>query len=861
MQNFMTGFLRRKLHEAGFMVEEMTPLVPELHSLIPASLYQKPDHPFFGFARSLRIIANMESLPPQKAKDLVLRDPRILFEIHDMEPGAEIENRQKKIAKADAPAGTEDKKRATVSLDDVLASARATVAKTFERPKTGPVEYGPLAGRDWKSIAKEIAALDGSGQPLTTLRRFFEHHGIYDSMDLEPVLESAKLAYAETGSRRFLKGAVEHGPLKGRKTWPAINVGIARIHRNDPSFPSSVKALLDEHKIGLRKKAEKKKSAAPPPAALSYDDIIASAKETVEETNLRPVTGKVEYGPLKGRNWGKVRIAVYRAARRNAAAPYASLKELLDKNKIYNRPDVAAILESAKETYRGAGSRGVFRGAVEHGPLKGKTTWERIGFHLRKYAEIDPAYTAHSLAAFLNAHGIGLTTSKLKSKLALTPELILEAARLTLQETGEPPAFADGRILHGRLAGLASWRTVNEFLKEYAAGHKDCGYINLRTFLKFHGVEKPFPVADILESARATLRKTGRRPALSTSLIKYGPLKDKTSWRTVDKYIAGHAARADGFAPSLHALLDRHLIHNKGDFPTALIVESALATIGATGRRPTKADGKIEYGPLKGLIRWDTINDKIRAEAAAQDNPEFSSLAGLLDLRGVFTKAAAAPRTRAPRAAKAAKTIARFALDDILASARAFHAREGMRPHRRAGAVEDGPLKGKTRWFDVDLSLREDARENPALACSSLMTLMEHHQIGPQKPARPEKPAAERKARKTASSSIQVLRGYRGGPISAAYVWAAVAYYIGDHAELPDIGNDDTVMGGLRMGHVAQAFKDSAVRDQGYYMPRDAQPAACLKDFMIASKLAEEKDGQLVLGPQWTRLLAEPRNE
>ncbi|MBN8520450.1 MAG: hypothetical protein J0L77_00945 [Alphaproteobacteria bacterium] len=238
----------------------------------------------------------------------------------------------------------------------------------------------------------------------------------------------------------------------------------------------------------------------------------------------------------------------------------------------------------------------------------------------------DVNFPFNSLHAFLYGD------YRLEKKLSLDD--ILDSARATLQAIGRRPKQADKTIEYGILTGRTTWRAVNMAFYEAGNGLEGCGYTSLADFLDRNQIYNPsrLTIEEILDSARATLQETGRRPIITDKTIEYGILTGRTTWTAVDKafYRGGNGLEGCGYT-SLADFLDRNQIYNPSRLTIEEILDSARATLQETGRRPIITDKTIEYGALKGRTTWHAVDKAFYRGGNGLEGCGYASLSDFLD--------------------------------------------------------------------------------------------------------------------------------------------------------------------------------------------------------------------------------------
>ncbi|MBL4589342.1 MAG: hypothetical protein JKY11_04600 [Alphaproteobacteria bacterium] len=190
-------------------------------------------------------------------------------------------------------------------------------AEVWPSTGSGKVQWGPLKGRDWRLIHRDIenGILDESD--ATSLREFLAPYkeiveltvdNVLDmaeiftekSLNIEDILAAAKLyhiEYARWPSCNDYKRIVS-GPLDG-ETWGAVDKQLRDGGRDLPGGQSLAR-LLEDNGLGDH---------------ITTDDIIVAAQQHHNKTGGWPSsseTKEIKTGPLKGKTWKGMSTAFYR---------------------------------------------------------------------------------------------------------------------------------------------------------------------------------------------------------------------------------------------------------------------------------------------------------------------------------------------------------------------------------------------------------------------------------------------------------------------------------------------------------------------------------------------------------------------
>ena len=377
------------------------------------------------------------------------------------------------------------------------------------------------------------------------------------------------------------------------------------------------------------------------------EDILDSARATLEATGKRPTAkdGIIQHGRLAGKiSWASVSQAIRCGVLKSMG--YKSLSDLFGKenigqDRVFNDYTIADIIDSGRATFEATGKRPTKNsGKIEHGYLAGKTTWVAVDAAIRVGYLKNKGYK--SLPDLLDKNGI----SKSPFFTDYTIGDIMDSARATLKAIGKRPTKVDGKIKYGQLAGKAKWITIDSAL---GRGHlKSMGYESLSDLLYKEGIGSnyrftDYTVDDMIHSARSTLKATGRRPTTQDGEIKYGRLAGKTTWNAANSSVINGHLKNKGYK-SLPDLLDKKGVGSNGrftDYTIDDVINSARATLKATGKRPTNDDRKIKYGQLDGKTTWVATNRAITT--GHLKNHGYKSLPDLLDKHGIGIKNTAPP--------------------------------------------------------------------------------------------------------------------------------------------------------------------------------------------------------------------------
>lgn len=205
----------------------------DMLSRLPGDTGSLPET-FFDVARAGRIHARREALAPKEALQKLFENPHAFFDIHNLKPLKKSRRYANKRVFKDA---TQWPHKSTLTLDDIEASGRATVAATGRRPTQydTDIAYGPLTGNTtWRSL--HVAFVHGyrglKDCGFKTLAEFFNYRqvGTPDFMiTLAQIEDSARATLAATGRRPLASDAmVAHGPLKDLVRWKNINAAFMR---------------------------------------------------------------------------------------------------------------------------------------------------------------------------------------------------------------------------------------------------------------------------------------------------------------------------------------------------------------------------------------------------------------------------------------------------------------------------------------------------------------------------------------------------------------------------------------------------------------------------------------------------------
>jgi hypothetical protein len=293
-----------------------------------------------------------------------------------------------------------------------------------------------------------------------------------------------------------------------------------------------------------------------------------------------------------------------------------------------------------------------------------------------------------------------------RNRKALAPyaeETILQWADAHHARTGQWPTGQAGPVQD---APGETWTAVDVALTK---GHRGLpGGSSLAQLLAARrGVRNrhsapPFSEAQILQWADAYYARMGRWPIADSGVIPEAP--DET-WSAVNQALKRGMRGLPGGSSLVRLLNVQRGVRNRLDPPplTVLqIVAWADAFRARTGRWPGSDSGRVEEAPAE---TWTTLDACLRQ--GKRGLPGGSSLARLLaEHRGRKTP----PRRQ------------HLTLDQILAWADAYYAREGRWPSRASGAIADAP--GET-WMAAHMALSHGHRGLPG--GSSLAELLALH--------------------------------------------------------------------------------------------------------------------------------------
>jgi hypothetical protein len=380
---------------------------------------------------------------------------------------------EKQPVKKDFHAAATEKKKPSAkfknkfSREKILASMRATKRKTKTFIFKGLIEYGPLANgkRKWGGLGVKL------------INELKAHLALTD----EEICTSAAMTYKATRKRK-LAGVVKYGPAADTvTTWddirrdvkktPGKNLSVLLESNNVLPLPLFTRAELIETLLNTRK---------------------GSGEWPAEKASIK-------YPPLKGRikKWKTVdnSMRYERNGITKAELPYDTWRELMIEEG-HMKPvhfTVPLITASAFATWlhsiddENPEGRWPARkdGIIKHGPLAdGKTTWAEVEDAIvgKRYGltEANCPYSK-SLHELLVGEGFVI------EPVQLTVKLIEDSVLATFHATnGRWPTLEDGMILHGPLAHMATWRQVNEAIKNKHRGitASDCRYKSLSKFIK-----------------------------------------------------------------------------------------------------------------------------------------------------------------------------------------------------------------------------------------------------------------------------------------------------------------------------------------------------------------------------------------
>lgn len=241
----------------------------------------------------------------------------------------------------------------------------------------------------------------------------------------------------------------------------------------------------------------KRKRLIKPP--LLMKDIQLSAIATLKETGHRPhvTDGMVLYGPLAGQvKWSTVDFAFKSEDRGLQYSGYKGLIAFMDAKKIPQtlKPkekcprriiSLDDIKESIRMTYWATNHRpNKNDGIIEHGPLKGKTSWGNIDDYFRSGNVGLHNSGFKSLRACIESLGIPQNerSAPVAKGSILKPLLLadIKASILeTFQATGRMPSARNLSVEYGPLKDTVTWSAINVSLTHGRRGLDGCGFTTL----------------------------------------------------------------------------------------------------------------------------------------------------------------------------------------------------------------------------------------------------------------------------------------------------------------------------------------------------------------------------------------------
>lgn len=607
---------------------------------------------FFDLSTNINLYARKESLAKTDARQKVLTEPDKLFDLHNVPYKKKDPDKKKEFIKAEAaPTRVE----LVMPPPHVIAQAAWEIKQKLghypyqERGKKGLPDNSP----GWGSIRQWLFKND---------------------------LSYPKLVKRElTANPEFRKTPIIEQTAAFEK--PAI----VKESAQEPN-PAKIALVFKQTAITKR-------------AGLDFNytkwDILYSARQTLMETGMRPTPhdGLIQYGPLADgkTTWKIVDLALgadlpslTRATKSNASMrDETSLEKFLNARKIIDpvievieqpRPERIIeksqvseqdIIDSARVTVFRTGRRPTSAdGLIKYGPLHGIYTWFAADRCLaNKSRGIVSSYD--TLAQLLDGEKIYSTEAQKAVHIRPEEKIFLndieKSARVMLLATGKRPSGKDGLIQFGPLRQKTLWSTINSMFKSSSrllesndcktlANFLDSKNIPLNNAEKKQSSKRPpvletFSITDIEESVTATLHATGRRPAVTRDLIAHGPLKGLSTWGAIDEAIKNEyrGLIKTGYTNLNHLMDEKKIpvyLNSKPKRPKSILdiddLEKSLrATVEATGRRPSKNDGQIEYGPLKDKENWKLIDKAFRNGNRGLDSINMGSLSEYMDTLGI----------------------------------------------------------------------------------------------------------------------------------------------------------------------------------------------------------------------------------
>lgn len=189
---------------------------------------------------------------------------------------------------------------------DILQSAALHKRRTGKYPSqiSGEILDGPLKGRTWSSVDRALANGLNGLPGGSSLAEFLAENGMTNDISIEDILESARLHKENSENGKYpseLSGEVKWGPLKG-DNWRTISMRL-RLGQLGLPAGSSLSKLLLEH--GMTND-------------ITEDQIWECAelhKQNSEDGKYPTAdSGKVLWGPLKGKTWGAINNALSRGS-------------------------------------------------------------------------------------------------------------------------------------------------------------------------------------------------------------------------------------------------------------------------------------------------------------------------------------------------------------------------------------------------------------------------------------------------------------------------------------------------------------------------------------------------------------------
>lgn len=477
---------------------------------------------------TLGLIAARQGVDVDTARQLVVADAGVMFDVHDVPRAAT------KPAPA-SPAAPVQRRRARPSFDrvELLESLKACIQDTRRAPNLlQAITHGPLAARGLTWAEADDIATRWPGEASTTIEALIRRENLLPRPSyLVPAKAARTIADADdTDSPAVERSAAPPPP----RTWPAGAMDFprqappsrsllppARSDQAAPATPAVVKAAAPPLPA---KAVAGRRSVAP--AHITRDDVVASIRATVEATGRKPRAHEaIEHGPLANnrRTWHAANVVMSRWP----GAAKTSFVKLMEAEGIAipGKPDPRAATKSTRDP----------------APVPGRA----------------PTPAAASLSAVRTDRVAPARAAGPGHKVGFTRAEVVESLRLTVAAIGRGPQIAD-LIEHGPLAnGRRTWNSANVTMHGWPQAERtSCAKLLISEGLAPHAKPRPvrkvvkpkaapgFTRADVVESLTATVRAIAARPR-PDAVISHGPLADgKRTWADANRAMQQWGAKS-----------------------------------------------------------------------------------------------------------------------------------------------------------------------------------------------------------------------------------------------------------------------------------------------------------------------------